>query len=77
MELKQVFDASDMPGDIQDELAVFYEVANDSYHRWYPKDDWNYPGAELKKRVNEWLRANGMEEDLKDEYFNVLIRFSW
>ena len=51
MEKIQVFDWLKMSHPMDDEVAVFYEAANDSYHRWYPREDWTYPGAELKQKV--------------------------
>jgi hypothetical protein len=76
MEKIQVFDWLKMPHPMDDEVAVFYEAGNDSYHRWYPHESWDYPGAELKQQVNEWLLEQGMEIE-EDKYFYVLIHISW
>lgn len=73
----QVFDWLKMSHPLDDEVAAFYEAGNDSYHRWYPREDWDYPGAELKQKVNEWLLKQGMEIDPDDKYFYVLIHISW
>ena len=77
MQLLQVFDYFDMPHDYQVELACFYEAPNDSYHRWYPHYEWDYPDADLKAGVNTWLREKGGMTGEGDRYFFVLIRIHW
>jgi hypothetical protein len=77
MELIQVFDWLKMPQDISDDLAVYFEASNGSYHRWYPDDNWKYPGERLKTKVNKWLLKNGMLVDTNNKYFYVLIYISW
>jgi hypothetical protein len=75
--LVQVFDALKMPVDMFNELCEFFEASNNSYHRWYPHDSWDYPKIELKTLVNLWLREHEMVEDVDDKYFYVLIHISW
>lgn len=77
METIQVFDWLKMPSDIQDDVAAFFEASDDSYHRWYPDDSWNYPNKELKAKVNKWLLENGMVIAPNKKYFHVLIHVSW
>lgn len=77
MKKVQVFDWLKMPHSISEKVAEFFEAGNGSYHRWYPRDDWQYPGAKLKEEVNKWLLENGMEVDKDDKYFYVLIYVSW
>lgn len=73
----QVFDYYDMPHEYQVELACFYEAPNDSYHRWYPHYEWDYPDGDFKAGVNTWLREKGgMIEDNERDFY-VLIRIHW
>ena len=75
--LIQVFDYLKMPHEYQTDLAVFFEAGNDTYHRWYPHYNWDYPDPDLKAGVNTWLREVGQMEGEGDEYFYVLIRVHW
>jgi len=81
-----VISARDFPRDyhglnLWEELSVFFEAGNDSYHRWYPHPNWKYPGGDLKAAVNTWLREKGgmtLEmETRKGEYSYILIHFDW
>lgn len=60
--------------DTYDYLADFYEVGNDSYHRYYLSDDWNYINQDVKEILNCKLEDKGI---LADDVKYVLLRFSW
>lgn len=77
-EYLQVFSDSCIPHHLRDELTDFYEVSNDTYKRWYPFKKVRIGiKQETVDLVNAALFAEGMEADPEDQYFHVLIHFSW
>jgi len=73
----QVFNASDLPYEIEEELTVRYELSEGSYRRWYPLKKGGHSGLDrpMIDKINVALFVAGMEVDSDDEGFSVLILF--
>lgn len=70
-ELFKSFDAGNLPVDLNEYLMDYFEVTNDSYHRWYVSSIENSLN-DKSKRINQWLMDKGAVVGEK-----VLFEFSW
>lgn len=76
-------DSLDLTEDIKEYIGDFYDAYNDSYHRYYPDENWTYMPESIKEKINEELKTCGvkfpevMYRDVKhpDGYFNYYILF--
>lgn len=46
--------------DAYDALQEHYEASNDTYHRYYPGDNWKYIKDDVKQQVNQALITMGV-----------------
>ena len=60
-------------------LDHFANLGNDSYHRYYPLSskhhDKKFDG--VKMQINRFLVKEGYYIDWENQYFHILMRFSW
>lgn len=77
MKLIQVFEWLKMPHELSDEFQAIHEASNDSYVRYYPNRIGNMVRYVSNPDMNAWLLEQGMENDIDDPYFYVLIHVDW
>ena len=66
-----------LPENVYDALADFYEITNDCYKRYYPDNDWAYiEEVPIKSTLNAELQKYIVFPE-NDKYFFVLLRFHW
>lgn len=71
----KIIKASEFDRDIQDFLSSYWEIINDSYHRFYPESNM-IGNLEIHERIVKKLNDLGMKTD-DGKYFHILIHFSW
>lgn len=72
IQLLEISAIENFPRDLENSIVQCYQediCGSDTYVRYYPSDP--------IEGLNEWLSLNGLQVNVSDEYFYILIRIDW